>query len=49
MIGKFTLPITTIDHFCISASKNYVALACEIDRMIVVLDISKCIGKSAKE
>jgi hypothetical protein len=42
MISKLNLPLTMIDHFCLSPNKNYVAVACEVDRMIVIVDIRKC-------
>jgi hypothetical protein len=42
MISKVNVPLTGIDHFSLSPSKNYVAIGCESDRMIVIVDIRKC-------
>ncbi len=43
MISKLNVPLTAIDHFSLSPNKNYVAIACESDRMIVIVDIRKCL------
>lgn len=42
MISKVNVPLTGIDHFSLSPNKNYVAIGCESDRMIVIVDIRKC-------
>ena len=47
MISKLTLPITYIDHFSLSPNKKYLAVACEIDKMIIIVDIGKCLSKSS--
>lgn len=49
MISKLTLPITLIDHFGLSPNKKYLAMACEMDKMIIIVDLSKCLSKAGSK
>ena len=46
MISKLTLPITNIDHFSLSPNKKYLAVASQIDKMIIIVDVSRCLSKA---
>ena len=43
-MSKLTLPMSGIDHYCVSLDGKYVALSSRIDRMVVVVDVGRCMG-----